>query len=251
MPPCCRWFFLGPEFRAEPSADLRGLLYGFAMGIGLGSETATKDALKVALIALSLMLFSLPVFWVAFRLLGHEEGMGHVAAIPLTLVSTVSIILAVTSPVVFMLSVMVSMSDEAIYIHIIIVNLAALIGFYLAGNLISHTFKETHRLAVPSVISFAMMVVILVVSLNFFIPFLSRYPTFSRGMDLLEDGLGIGVFDKANQSMTAAAEADRLSYHYQRTNQNGHSNSRLANHLKSLLSRHAPSEAPGADPPTA
>ena len=80
-----------------------GGLYGFAMGIGLGIDTAVRDAIKVGLIAVLTLLLSIPIFWVAYRLLGREERLAHVAAVPLTLVATVTLILALTSPVVFML----------------------------------------------------------------------------------------------------------------------------------------------------
>jgi len=199
---------------------LGGLLYGFAMGIGLGIDTAVKDALKAALIIMLVLLFSIPIFWLAFRLLGREEKLGQVAAIPLTMVSSVSIILAATSPVVFLLSILVGFSPEAVYIHIIIVDIAILLGLYLTGTLIYHSFSEHKRLVIPSVIGFLMMGVILVVLVIFFNPFLNPSPTFSVGTDRLKDGLGIGVADKARQALAAAAEADRISYRFQTTNEN-------------------------------
>ena len=50
------------------------LLYGFAMGIGLGPETAIQDALKLGLIVVLGLLFGLPIFWLAFRLWGAKSG---------------------------------------------------------------------------------------------------------------------------------------------------------------------------------
>jgi len=199
---------------------LGGLLYGFAMGIGLGIDTAVKDALKVALIVISVLLFSIPIFWLAFRLLGREEKLGQVAAIPLTMVSSVSIILAATSPIVFLLSVLVGFSPEAIYIHIVIVDVAILLGLYLTGTLIYHSFSDQKKLVIPSVVGFLMMGVILVVLVIFFSPFLALRPTFSVGTDRLKDGLGIGVATKARQALSAAEEADRVKYRFQTTNEN-------------------------------
>jgi len=114
-------------------AIVGGALYGFAMGIGLGIDTAIKDAIKVALIAGLTLLLSIPIFWVAYRLLGREERPGQISAVPLTLVATVALILALTAPVVFMLSVMAGFSPEAVYIHIVIVDLALLVGLYVTG----------------------------------------------------------------------------------------------------------------------
>lgn len=198
-----------------------GLLYGFAMGIGLGIETAIKDSIKVALIIVSVLLLSIPVFWLSFRLLGREERLGQVGAIPLTLISSVSIILAITSPIVFLLSVLAGFSPEAIYIHIIIVDVAILVGLYLTGTLIYHGFSDHKRLVIPNVVGFLMMAVILVVLVTFLGPFLALRPTFSVGTDRLKDGLGIGVAQKVNQSLVAASAADQVTYRFQSTNENG------------------------------
>ena len=202
-------------------AIIGGGLYGFAMGIGLGIETAIQDAIKVAIMSALVLFLSIPIFWVAYRLLGREERPGQVAAVPLTMISTVALILALTSPVVFMLSVLAGFSPEAVYIHIIIVDLALLVGLYLAGMLIYHAFDEPRGLIVPNVVSFLMMAVILVVSMLFLGPFLSIRPSFSVGTDRLKDGLGIGVAGKAVQALAAAAQADRITYGFQMTNENG------------------------------
>jgi hypothetical protein len=196
-------------------------LYGFAMGIGLGIDTAIKDAIKVAIISALVLLLSIPIFWVAYRLLGREERPGQVAAVPLTMVSAVALILALTAPVVFMLSVLAGFSPEAVYIHIVIVDLALLVGLYLAGMLVYHAFDDARGLIVPNVVSFLMMAVILVVSMLFLGPFLAIRPSFSVGTDRLKDGLGIGVAEKANRSLAAAAQADRITYDFQMTNENG------------------------------
>ncbi len=194
-----------------------GVLYGFAMGIGLGFETAVKDAIKVGLIVFMILLFSIPIFWLAFRLLGREESFGQVAAIPLTLVSSVSIILAITSPIVFLLSVLTGFSPEAVYIHIVIVDVAILVGLYLTGTLIYQAYTNPKRLIIPNVVGFLMMGVVMVVLLNFLSPFLGLRPTFSVGTDRLKDGLGIGVAQKVSNALTAAASAEQVTYRIQMT----------------------------------
>ncbi len=198
-----------------------GGLYGFAMGIGLGIDTAVKDAIKVALIAGLTLLLAIPIFWVAYRLLGREERPAHVATVPITMVTTVALVLALTSPVVFMLSVLAGYSPEAIYIHIVIVDLALLVGLYLAGMLVYHAFAETKGLVIPNVVGFLMMAVILVVLMSFLSPFLEIGPSFSVGTDRLKDGLGIGVAAQADQALAAAGQAERVSYRFQTTNENG------------------------------
>lgn len=198
-----------------------GALYGFAMGIGLGIDVAVKDTIKIGLIVALGLLFSIPIFWVAYRLLGREERPAQVAAVPLTLIATVAIILTVTAPLTFMLSVLAGFSPEAIYIHIVIVDLALLVGLYLAGTLIYHGFSDNRQLIIPNVVGFLMMAVILVVLMSFLAPFLAPWPTFSVGTDRLKDGLGIGVAEKVNQTLAAATSADRVSYRFQTTNDNG------------------------------
>lgn len=82
-------------------------------------------------------------------------------AVPLTLVVTVAIVLAVTAPVVFLLSVLAGFGPQVVYIHIVIVDIALLVGIYVAGMLVSHAFvAERSRLIVPNVIGFSMMAVI-------------------------------------------------------------------------------------------
>ncbi len=149
-----------------------GALYGFAMGVGIGTDTAIKDAVKVALTIAICITLTIPIFWVTYRLLGRDERMSQVASVPLTLMATVAIILIVTSPIVFMLSVLVGFSPEAIYIHVVIVDVAILIGLYLAGTLIYHSFADRKQIVIPNVIGFLMMGVVLVVLMSFFSPFL-------------------------------------------------------------------------------
>ena len=200
---------------------LGGLLYGFSMGVGLGSDTAVKDAVKVALILALINIFSIPIFWVAFRLLGREESLSQIAVVPMTTSAAVSIILAVTAPVVFMLSVLTGFNPNVIYIHIVIVDIALLVGLYLSGMLIYHGFGEHKRLIIPNVVGFLMMAVILVVLISFLSPFLETRTTFSVGTDRLKDSLGIGVFDKVDRSLSGAASAELVEYRFQKTNQNG------------------------------
>lgn len=198
-----------------------GALYGFAMGVGIGTDTAIKDAVKVALTIAICITLTIPIFWVTYRLLGRDERMSQVASVPLTLMATVAIILIVTSPIVFMLSVLVGFSPEAIYIHVVIVDVAILIGLYLAGTLIYHSFADRKQIVIPNVIGFLMMGVVLVVLMSFFSPFLAPSSTFSVGIDRLKDGLGIGVAVRVENALNAAQAADRVSYRFQTTNENG------------------------------
>ena len=200
---------------------LGGALYGFAMGVGVGIDTALRDTLKVALIAFIGLILTIPIFWVAYRLLGRDDRMSHVAAVPLTVMATVAIIMIVTAPIVFMLSVLAGFSPDAVYIHVVIIDVAIMVGLYLAGTLIFHSFAEKKQLVVPNVIGFLMMGVLLIVLISFFSPFLEPSSTFSVGTDRLKDGLGIGVAEKVNNALVAAKAADRVSYRFQTTNDNG------------------------------
>jgi len=200
---------------------LGGVLYGFAMGIGLGLETAIKDALKIGLIIFLSLLFSIPIFLVAYRLLGREEPPLQVVAVPLTFLTTVALILAVTAPIVFMLSILTGYNPAAVYIHVVVIDLALLVGLYLAGTLLYYGFAEHKRLIVPNVIGFLMITVILVVLIGFMGPFLVPSATFSVGTDRLQGGLGIGVAEKVEIALTAASTADHVSYRFQTTNDNG------------------------------
>lgn len=199
-----------------------GMLYGAAMGIGYGLETALKDALKFGLMVVIGLAISIPIFWLAYRLLGREESFAQVASVPLAFVTTAAVVLAVTSPIVFLLSLLSGFSPEAIYIHIVLVDLALLLGLYLAGTLVFHSFaNERSRLVAPNVTGFLMLGVTLVVMVQFFSPFMSLSSTFSLGTDLLKDRLGIGVGEKAAQALQAAARLERLTYDFMVTDAAG------------------------------
>ena len=164
-----------------------GALYGFALGVGLGSNTAIKDAIKTVLIIALGNAFSIPIFWVAYPLLGREERFSQVASVPMTATATVSIILVVTSPVVFMLNVLTDFNPNVIYIHIVIVGIVLLVGLYLSGMIIYHGFGEHQRLIIPNVVGFLMMAISLMVLMSFLSPFLEPRTTFSVGTDRLKD----------------------------------------------------------------
>jgi hypothetical protein len=134
--------------------------------------------------------------------------------------ATTAIILAIMAPIVFMLSVLAGFSPDAVYIHITIIDLALLVGLYLAGTLVYHSFSDHKGLIIPNTVGFLMIAVILVVLINFLNPFLTTRTTFSVGTDRFKDRLGIGVDEKVNQAMDAAASADRIKYRFQTTNDN-------------------------------
>jgi hypothetical protein len=199
-----------------------GMLYGLAMGIGITPETALKDGIKVALLVFLGFFLSVPFFLLAYRLMGREESAEKVMIIPLTLVMSVTLILAVTAPLVFLLSLLAGFTREAVYLHIVIVDVALLVGFYLSGTLVFNAFPEDrNRLVVPNVAGFLMMLVVLVVLILFFKPYLESTSSFSSGTDILKDRLGIGVSDKVMHAFNTAASAERLSYRFQQTNDNG------------------------------
>ena len=232
---------------------ISGVLYGFSMGIGLGLETAIKDAIKVGLVVTLGALFAIPVFWVAYRLLGREEPTAQVTSVPLTLIATTAVLLVVTAPVVFMLSILAGFSPDAVYIHIVIVDVALLVGLYLSGTLIYHGFTDHRRLVVPNVVGFLIMFVILVVLISFLAPFLAPSSSFSVGTDRLKDRLGIGVQPKATDALAAAMSADQVSYRFQTTNENSDltrdfSITRLGeNYLIEVLSYNVSGEASQVD----
>jgi len=198
-----------------------GALYGLAMGIGISTDTAIKDAVKIPLIGVLGLLLSIPIFWVAYRLLGHQYGLAQVAGVPLTLVATMAMVLVVTAPIVFMLSILAGYNPYAVYIHVVIINMALLVGLYLAGTLIYYGFSDRKGLVIPNTIGFLLMGVILVVLMSFLSPMMEPSRTFSVGTDRLLAGLGIGVGEKVDQALAAATAANRVSYTFQTTNSNG------------------------------
>lgn len=198
------------------------LTYGFAMGIGYGVDTALKDAIKAGITALLTLVLTFPIFCLAYRLFGREEKLSHIGVVPLTFVATTSIMLSATAPVVFMLSLLVGTGPGNVYIHIFIVNLAILVGLYLSGALIYHSFtKDRDQLIIPNILSYLMLTAILIVLILFLSPFLARSDTFSEGTDLLRDRLGIGVSEKVSSGLASASEAIHVQYEFEATNQHG------------------------------
>lgn len=198
-----------------PFIVLAGALYGLAMGIGIDVDTAVKDAVKIALVYLLTFLLSYPIFLLSYRLLGREEKAGQVGTVPLTLLASTATLMMVTSPMVFMLSLLVGYTAESIYIHVAILNLGLLLGLYLAGSVVYFAFtSERTRLLVPNIISVVLLGVIAGVLIAFFNPLLAPSRTFSVGTDRLRDRLGMGVAPKAEAAFTAAREANLLQYQY-------------------------------------
>lgn len=203
-------------------AIVGGLFYGVAMGIGLGLDTALKDGIKIGLIVAGALLIAMPIFGLAYRLLGREEPIGQVVIVPLTFIVSSALSMAVAAPIVFLLSILAGISPNAIYIHIVIIDVALLVGLYVAGTLVYHGFtSERSRLVAPNAISFVLLGVAIVVLVLFFSPFLLPYRTFSYGTDMLKDRIGIGVGAKASQALSAAATSEQLSYHFQAINERG------------------------------
>ena len=65
------------------------------------------------------------------------------------------------------------------------------------------------------------MGVILVVLISFLGPYLAPSRSFSVGTDRLLGGLGVGVEEQVGKALAAATAADRVSYTFQSTNDNG------------------------------
>jgi hypothetical protein len=87
--------------------------------------------------------------------------------------------------------------------------------------LIYHGLPDQTKLIVPNIVGFAMLGMILIVLVLFFGPFLKPSTTFSVGTDRVQDGLGIGVRDKVDNALQAAAAGEHQTYHYLVTNANG------------------------------
>jgi hypothetical protein len=233
-----------------PFIALGGALYGVAMGIGIGPDVAVTDAIKVALVFLLSFLLSYPIFLISYRLLGREERASQIAAIPLTLLAALATLMVVTSPVVFMLSLLVGYTAEAVYIHVTILNLGLLMGLYLAGSLVFFSFtEERSRLLIPNIIGMVMLGLITGVLIAFFNPFLEPSTTFSVGTDQLKDGLGIGVAPKVTASFYGAQESGRMEYRYRELDAHGNAErdytlTRAGENYHLLVSLHA---VPGED----
>lgn len=194
---------------------LCGGVYGLAMGIGIDVETAAKDAAKVATVLLLSFFLSLPVFFLAYRLLGRSEGFGQIAAVALAGLTSCALLLGVAAPVVFLYGVASGFAPELLYIHIALVDVAVLLGAFVLGNLAYHAFAtERQRLVVPNVVGVLMMLLVAGVSVNFFRPFLEPSATFSSGSDRLLDSLGVGVAEKVQLALRVAALSDRVEYRY-------------------------------------
>gem|GEM_PF-1943419 len=207
---------------ATAAAIAGAALYGFATGAGLGMEVASNDALKGGSMAVLAISFSLSVFLLAYRLLGREEAFVEIAAVPLTFSAVAGLVLALSAPLVFLLGVLAGPSPDVVYVHVVVLNAAALLGLYVAGALVLHSARtERSQLIAPNAAGFLLTLVALVVLALFFRPFLSPWPSFSVGTDRLKDRLGIGVGEQVRRALEAAATAQRLSYRFQTTNANG------------------------------
>ena len=193
-----------------------GATYGAAMGIGIDLETALKDAVKIAAVLVLSYVLALPVFLLAYRLLGREEPAGQIAATALAGVLSSALVLGVAAPVIFLYGVASGFAPELLYVHVALVDVAALLGVFMLGNLAHRAFSaDRQRLIIPNVMGVIMIALVVVVSVNFFAPFLQPHPTFSEGTDRLFDSLGIGVAAKVERALRSASLTDRIEYRYQ------------------------------------
>ncbi len=195
---------------------LAGAVYGIAMGIGIDSGTAAKDAAKVGAILLMAYFLSLPVFFLAYRLLGRKEDFAQIAAVALAGILASATVMAVVSPVIFLYGIASGGSTELLYVHVALIDVAALLGIFILGNLVYRAFPEDRQgLVVPNAVGVIMMALVAVVSISFFRPFLEPSATFSVGTDRLKDSLGIGVAGKVDTALELAANSNRIKYRYQ------------------------------------
>jgi len=193
-----------------------GALYGGAMGIGVDIDTAAKDAVKVAATLSLAYLLALPVFLLGYRLLGRQEAAGPIAATVLSGVLSSSLLMGVAAPVMFFYGLSAGGRSDLLYVHVALIDVAALLGVFIMGNLAYRAFTDDRqRLIIPNVAGVIMMGLTVAVAVSFFQPFLRPAPTFSSGTDRLLDSLGIGVPDRVARALRAAALTDRIEYRVQ------------------------------------
>jgi hypothetical protein len=141
-----------------------------------------KDTIKVPLIFLLGLGISFPAFYMTCRLVGMKESMDQLAACFICFFLISSIVLAIAAPIVFFYGLSTRNTEQLYFIHIILIDVAVLLGVFVMGTALYHVADiEKSRLVLPVAMGVLFVVLAALVLALFFQPFLYASKTFCDG----------------------------------------------------------------------
>jgi hypothetical protein len=156
-------------------------LYGFSMGIAVSTTTAWRDGVKVlAVVAGTYCMTILPLI-LMLKVVERSVRGSAIALSSLMGWLMASAVLGITAPFCFLAGIL--WEEGGRIAHIIVVDIALLVGLYVAGlNFYrSSGLTDKRKFAMPTAIGVALVLLAVFLLVGFFSPFLEESPYFSDG----------------------------------------------------------------------
>lgn len=161
-------------------------LYGYAMGIGTSPVSAWKDMVKIVMIFILSYIISLLPSLVIFKLIYPKL---HTKAVAVGLFSGFlmsSLILGMCAPFSFLYGLIWNIGGKLV--HIVLIDLAIVIGLYLSGTAIWYIVEgDKHKLALPLIITFLFVLLAIYLLAYFFSPYFTDTSFFCEGIRRLQE----------------------------------------------------------------
>ncbi len=148
-------------------------MYGFAMGISVSGNVAIKNTFKLPAIFLLTYLIGIAPFIVSFRFVGGRDSHLKLCIMILSGFITSSIILAATSPIVFLYTLLKYVGGGLA--HIIIIDIAILLGVYIMSACFYHSLEmDRTKMILPIFVGTLLTILALYLLSQFFAPFMQE-----------------------------------------------------------------------------
>lgn len=161
-------------------------LYGYAMGIGASPLSAWRDALKVAMIFVISFLISLPPCLLIFKLANLRLQIRIVTVGLFSGFFMTSLVLGISAPFSFLYGLVWNTGGRIV--HIVLIDLAIIIGMYIMGTVFYHAVtEEKQALVLPLVLTFLFMLLAVYLLIQFFSPYFTDTSYFCEGIKRLQE----------------------------------------------------------------
>lgn len=161
-------------------------LYGYAMGIGTSPLSAWRDALKIAMIFIIGFIISLPPCLLIFKLTNSKLQAKIIMVGLFSSFFMTSLVLGISAPFSFLYGLIWNIGGKII--HIVLIDLAIIIGLYIMGTIFYHAVeKEKQTLVLPLILTFLFILLAVYLLIQFFGPYFINTSYFCEGVKRLQE----------------------------------------------------------------
>lgn len=161
-------------------------LYGFAMGVGTSPTAAMRDAIKLAMIFVIGFLISLLPSLLAFKLTNSGLSIKTIIIGIFSGFLMAGIVLGITAPFSFLYGLIWNIGGRLV--HIIIIDIAIIIGLYIMGSIFYNALgKDKQALVLPLILTFLFILLAIYLLAQFFSPYFSDTGYFCEGIRRLQE----------------------------------------------------------------